>query len=162
MASLDDRWPQCFFPFLCTRLIAISVAHSVHYMIVCRCLLNAFAWALHDFHLSPVDKAAACLISSSAGDTAGKGRSKKSSNKWAHGYHLVKGQSGHDMEDYHVAEHRYERGHELGLYAIFDGHLGDSVPSYLKGNLFTNILKEVSDAPDSLIQPFLLVQTACR
>ncbi|CAA6662392.1 unnamed protein product [Spirodela intermedia] len=71
-----------------------------------------------------------------------KGRSKKSSNKWAHGYHLVKGQSGHDMEDYHVAEHRYERGHELGLYAIFDGHLGDSVPSYLKGNLFTNILKE--------------------
>uniref|UniRef100_A0A1D1ZBZ8 protein-serine/threonine phosphatase n=1 Tax=Anthurium amnicola TaxID=1678845 RepID=A0A1D1ZBZ8_9ARAE len=87
-------------------------------------------------------KSAACLNSASAKGTAGKGRSKLSSNKWAHGYHLVKGKSGHDMEDYHVAEHRYERGHELGLYAIFDGHLGDSVPSYLKDNLFTNILRE--------------------
>ncbi|MQM16802.1 hypothetical protein Taro_049763 [Colocasia esculenta] len=83
-----------------------------------------------------------CLNSTSGKNNAGKGRSKMSSNKWAHGYHLVKGQSGHDMEDYHVAEHRYEKGHELGLYAIFDGHLGNSVPSYLKEHLFTNILKE--------------------
>ena len=94
-----------------------------------------------------VEKKAACLMapsSSSAEEgSAGRGRSKKSSNKWAHGYHLVKGKSGHDMEDYHVAEHRYDRGHELGLYAIFDGHLGDSVPGYLKANLFTNILEEV-------------------
>lgn len=47
------------------------------------------------------------------------------------------------MEDYHVAEYRKSRGHVLGLFAIFDGHLGDRVPSYLKDNLFNNILEEV-------------------
>ncbi|XP_020102892.1 probable protein phosphatase 2C 44 [Ananas comosus] len=85
-------------------------------------------------------KSAACLNSSSS--DAGKGRSKLSSNKVAHGFHLVEGKAGHDMEDYHVAEYRYENNCELGLFAIFDGHLGDSVPSYLKDNLFNNILKE--------------------
>ena len=65
----------------------------------------------------------------------------------SHGFHLVEGQSGHDMEDYHVAEYRTIQGHELGLFAIFDGHLGDCVPSYLKDNLFNNILGEVSLAP---------------
>ena len=87
-------------------------------------------------------QSAACLNSSSA-DT-GKGRSKLSSNKIKHGFHLVEGKSGHDMEDYHVAEYKYEKNHELGLFAIFDGHLGDKVPSYLKANLFSNIIKEVS------------------
>lgn len=67
-----------------------------------------------------------------------------SSNKVTHGFHLVEGRSGHDMEDYHVAEYRYENDHELGLFAIYDGHLGDSVASYLKANLFNNILREVS------------------
>nr|XP_010913809.1 probable protein phosphatase 2C 44 [Elaeis guineensis] len=85
-------------------------------------------------------KSAACLHSSSA-DT-GKGRSKMSSNKVTHGFNLVEGKSGHEMEDYHVAEYRCENGHELGLFAIFDGHLGDGVPSYLKHNLFNNILRE--------------------
>ncbi|KAF0930628.1 hypothetical protein E2562_033824 [Oryza meyeriana var. granulata] len=85
-------------------------------------------------------RSATCLNSSST-DT-GKGRSKQSSNKVTHGFHLVEGKSGHDMEDYHVAEYKYEKNHELGLFAIFDGHLGDSVPSYLKANLFCNILKE--------------------
>lgn len=85
-------------------------------------------------------KSAACLNSSSR--DSGKGRSKSSSNKVAHGYSLVEGRSGHDMEDYLVAEYRFEKNHELGLFAIFDGHLGDSVPNYLKGNLFNNILKE--------------------
>nr|CAB3485711.1 unnamed protein product [Digitaria exilis] len=68
-------------------------------------------------------RSAACLNSSST-DT-GKGRSKLSSNKVTHGFHLVEGKSGHDMEDYHVAEYKYEKNHELGLFAIFDGHLGD-------------------------------------
>lgn len=85
---------------------------------------------------------AACLNSSST-DT-GKGRSKLSTNKVTHGFHLVEGKSGHDMEDYHVAEYKYVKNHELGLFAIFDGHLGDKVPSYLKANLFSNIMKEVS------------------
>ena len=84
---------------------------------------------------------ATCLHSSST-DT-GKGRSKQSSNKVTHGFHLVEGKSGHDMEDYHVAEYKCEKNHELGLFAIFDGHLGDRVPSYLRANLFCNILKEV-------------------
>lgn len=47
------------------------------------------------------------------------------------------------MEDYHVAKFAVLKGHELGLFAIFDGHLGDSVPSYLQKHLFANILKEV-------------------
>lgn len=55
----------------------------------------------------------------------------------------MKGQSGHDMEDYHVAEYRKKRDHVLGLFAIYDGHLGDRVPTYLKDNLFDNILREV-------------------
>jgi hypothetical protein len=62
----------------------------------------------------------------------------------AHGFHLVEGKSGHDMEDYHVAEYRKKNNHVLGLFAIFDGHLGDRVPSYLRDNLFKNILDEVS------------------
>lgn len=78
----------------------------------------------------------------------GKGKIKFKSptctRKVSHGFHLVEGQSGHDMEDYHVAEYRREKGHMLGLFAIFDGHLGDRVPSYLKDNLFDNILEEVS------------------
>lgn len=85
---------------------------------------------------------ASCLKSSSA--DSGKGRSKSSTNKVAHGFHLVEGKSGHDMEDYHVAEYIRLKNHVLGLFAIFDGHLGDRVPSYLRDNLFNNILDEVS------------------
>jgi protein phosphatase 1L len=47
------------------------------------------------------------------------------------------------MEDYHVAGYKCEKNHDLGLFAIFDGHLGDRVPIYLRANLFCNILKEV-------------------
>lgn len=54
------------------------------------------------------------------------------------------------MEDYHVAEYKCEHGHELGLFAIFDGHLGDGVPSYLKDNLFKNIISEVKS---NLVHP---------
>lgn len=43
-----------------------------------------------------------------------------------------------------MAEYRKKKGHMLGLFAIFDGHLGYRVPSYLKDNLFNNILEEVS------------------
>ncbi|KAL2957664.1 hypothetical protein AAZX31_18G162200 [Glycine max] len=34
------------------------------------------------------------------------------------------------------------KGRELGLFDIYDGHLGDSVPAYLQKHLFSNILKE--------------------
>ncbi|KAH1107912.1 hypothetical protein J1N35_011680 [Gossypium stocksii] len=89
-------------------------------------------------------KNVACLKSSSSSDKGkgGKGKSKSSSNKVSHGFHLVEGQSGHKMEDYHVAEYRKRKNHTLGLFAIFDGHLGDRVPTYLKDNLFNNILEE--------------------
>ncbi|KAK6131723.1 hypothetical protein DH2020_034520 [Rehmannia glutinosa] len=91
-----------------------------------------------------VIKKVVCVDGSSP-DT-GKGKSKFTSssitNKVCHGFHLVEGQSGHDMEDYHVAEYRKKKGHVLGLFAIFDGHLGDRVPTYLKDNLFNNILEE--------------------
>jgi len=83
---------------------------------------------------------ATCLKSSSA--DSGKGTSKSSTNKVAHGFHLVEGKSGHDMEDYHVAEYKRKKNHVLGLFAIFDGHLGDRVPNYLRDNLFNNILDE--------------------
>ncbi|XP_071724617.1 probable protein phosphatase 2C 44 [Rutidosis leptorrhynchoides] len=94
----------------------------------------------------------ACLKSSSC--DSGKGRSKSSTHKLAHGFHLVEGQSGHDMEDYHFAEYRKKKNHVLGLFAIFDGHLGDRVPSYLKDNLFNNILEEPSfwKDPESAIK----------
>ncbi|KAK7861382.1 putative protein phosphatase 2c 58 [Quercus suber] len=71
-----------------------------------------------------------------------KGKSKSSTYKVSHGFHLVEGKSGHDMEDYHVAEYRKKKNHVLGLFAIFDGHLGDRVPSYLRDNLFNRILDE--------------------
>jgi len=74
--------------------------------------------------------------------STGKGKSQLSPNKVVHGFSLVKGKSTHPMEDYHVAEFRKVRGLELGLYAIFDGHLGENVASYLQKNLFRNILSE--------------------
>lgn len=87
-------------------------------------------------------KNATCLNSSPS--DSGKGGSKSSSIRVAHGFHLVQGKSGHDMEDYHVAEYRKRKNHVLGLFAIFDGHLGDRVPTYLKENLFNNIIEEPS------------------
>lgn len=75
--------------------------------------------------------------------SAGKGKSCQGSNRVTYGFSLVKGKASHPMEDYHVAKFAVLKGHELGLFAIFDGHLGDSVPSYLQKHLFANILKEV-------------------
>ncbi|KNA22160.1 hypothetical protein SOVF_036820 [Spinacia oleracea] len=72
--------------------------------------------------------------------TSGKGRSNQ--GQITFGYSLVKGKADHSMEDYHVAKFEMMQEHELGLFAIFDGHLGDAVPSYLQKNLFRNIFKE--------------------
>ena len=55
----------------------------------------------------------------------------------------MKGKSSHPMEDYLVAEFKKVGDHELGLFAIFDGHLGHDVPNYLRSHLFENILREV-------------------
>ncbi|WOL12482.1 putative protein phosphatase 2C 41 isoform X1 [Canna indica] len=72
----------------------------------------------------------------------GKGKSSQGRTKVTYGFSLVKGKTNHPMEDYHVAKFIHMRGQELGLFAIFDGHLGNSVPGYLQKHLFTNILNE--------------------
>jgi len=77
-----------------------------------------------------------------------------SGKKVKHGYHLVKGKSSHPMEDYVVAQFRKIDDSELGLFAIFDGHLGHDVPDYLQAHLFDNILKEVNTAYTSPFSHF--------
>ncbi|CAN7034742.1 hypothetical protein IGI04_032158 [Brassica rapa subsp. trilocularis] len=72
--------------------------------------------------------------------SSGKGRSDEGSIKY--GFSLVKGKANHPMEDYHVANFINIQDHELGLFAIYDGHMGDTVPAYLQKHLFSNILKE--------------------
>lgn len=47
------------------------------------------------------------------------------------------------MEDYLVSEFKKLGDNELSLFAIFDGHMGHDVASYLQAHLFDNILKEV-------------------
>ncbi|KAK4771183.1 hypothetical protein SAY87_031715 [Trapa incisa] len=47
------------------------------------------------------------------------------------------------MEDYVVAQFKQVGGNELGLFAIFDGHLGHEIPDYLRSHLFDNIINEV-------------------
>ncbi|XP_077224667.1 putative protein phosphatase 2C 9 [Tasmannia lanceolata] len=79
-------------------------------------------------------------VRSSAG--SGKGKSHHGPIKVTYGFSLVKGKANHPMEDYHVAKFVQIEGNELGLFAIYDGHLGDSVPAYLQKHLLSNILKE--------------------
>ena len=78
----------------------------------------------------------------SSGVDTGKGKSKMSKHI-THGFHCIKGKSNHDMEDYVVSEFKKKDDSELGLFAIFDGHLGHDVAKYLQNHLFDNILKEV-------------------
>ncbi|XP_022738255.1 probable protein phosphatase 2C 58 isoform X2 [Durio zibethinus] len=80
------------------------------------------------------------VLFSSGADT-GKGKSKMSKHIM-HGFHCMKGKSNHDMEDYVVSEFKKKDDSELGLFAIFDGHLGHDVAKYLQNHLFDNILKE--------------------
>ncbi|XP_020586773.1 probable protein phosphatase 2C 9 isoform X2 [Phalaenopsis equestris] len=72
----------------------------------------------------------------------GNGKCSQGRVRVSYGFSLVKGKANHPMEDYHVAKFVQIKGHELGLFAIFDGHLGDKVPLYLQKHLFNNILKE--------------------
>ncbi|XP_050208163.1 probable protein phosphatase 2C 58 isoform X2 [Mercurialis annua] len=58
------------------------------------------------------------------------------------GYHMVKGKSHHPMEDYVVSGFKQVNNNELGLFAIFDGHLGHDVANYLQNHLFDNILTQ--------------------
>ncbi|KAK8613323.1 hypothetical protein V6N13_101088 [Hibiscus sabdariffa] len=76
-----------------------------------------------------------------SGADTGKGKSKMSKHI-THGFHCLKGKSNHDMEDYVVSEFKKKDDSELGLFGIFDGHLGHDVAKYLQGHLFDNILKQ--------------------
>ncbi|XP_028753190.1 probable protein phosphatase 2C 9 isoform X2 [Neltuma alba] len=80
------------------------------------------------------------VVGGRSSSSSGKGRSHQ--NQVKYGFSLVKGKANHPMEDYHVAKFVQARGQELGLFAIYDGHLGDSVPAYLQKNLFSNILND--------------------
>ncbi|XP_041017505.1 probable protein phosphatase 2C 10 isoform X1 [Juglans microcarpa x Juglans regia] len=80
------------------------------------------------------------LVGVRSSSSSGKGRSHDGVIKY--GFSLVKGKANHPMEDYHVAKFMQIKRHELGLFAIYDGHLGDTIPAYLQKNLFSNILKE--------------------
>ncbi|XP_050217083.1 probable protein phosphatase 2C 39 [Mercurialis annua] len=93
----------------------------------------------------------------SSSPDSGKGKSKMSKHV-THGYHLVKGRSHHPMEDYMVAEFKEVGDNELGLFAIFDGHLSQAIPDYLRSNLFDNILKE----PDFWTEPENAMRRAYR
>ncbi|KAG6471559.1 hypothetical protein ZIOFF_069003 [Zingiber officinale] len=74
--------------------------------------------------------------------TVGKGKNSKGQTRISYGFSLLKGSADHPIEDYHVAKFICMRDQELGLFAVFDGHLGDSVPAYLQKHLFANILEE--------------------
>ncbi|THU66941.1 hypothetical protein C4D60_Mb05t19470 [Musa balbisiana] len=74
--------------------------------------------------------------------TVGKGRNSQGRIRVSYGFSLLKGAAAHPIEDYHVAKFIHIRGQELGLFAVFDGHLGDSVPAYLEKHLFANIINE--------------------
>lgn len=80
------------------------------------------------------------FVGGESSSSSGKGRSHEGNIKY--GFSLVKGKADHPMEDYHVAKFVQVEEHELGLFAIYDGHLGHEVPSYLQKHLFANILKE--------------------
>ncbi|KAJ4841141.1 hypothetical protein Tsubulata_006434 [Turnera subulata] len=88
---------------------------------------------------------------------SGKGKSKLTKNI-THGYHLVKGKSNHPMEDYFVAEFKQFDDNELGLFAIYDGHLSHIIPDYLRSHLFDNILKE----PNFWTEPEVAMRKAYR
>ncbi|KAL8521113.1 hypothetical protein ACS0TY_011599 [Phlomoides rotata] len=83
-----------------------------------------------------------CCFSNSQRSSGGSGKGRSHQGAVKYGFNLVKGKASHPMEDYHVAKFVQFQGRELGLFAIYDGHLGDNVPAYLQKNLFSNILKE--------------------
>ncbi|XP_060187382.1 probable protein phosphatase 2C 39 isoform X1 [Lycium barbarum] len=92
----------------------------------------------------------------SSSDT-GRGKSKMSKHI-THGYHMVEGKSHHAMEDYVFAQFKQVDDNELGLFAIFDGHLSHEIPDYLRSHLFNTILNE----PNFWAEPASAIKRAYR
>ncbi|KAJ8532363.1 hypothetical protein K7X08_012286 [Anisodus acutangulus] len=92
----------------------------------------------------------------SSSDT-GRGKSKMSKHI-THGYHMVEGKSHHTMEDYVFAQFKQVDDNELGLFAIFDGHLSHEIPDYLRSHIFNNILNE----PNFWAEPESAIKRAYR
>ncbi|KAI5070283.1 hypothetical protein GOP47_0014626 [Adiantum capillus-veneris] len=72
------------------------------------------------------------------------GRRKKSGHDFRHGLFVSKGKCNHPMEDFAVSETRRIDGNRVGLFAIYDGHVGHEVAEYLQANLLNNILNQPS------------------
>lgn len=53
-----------------------------------------------------------------------------------------------------VAKFKKVKDSELGLFAIFDGHLGHDVADYLQSHLFDNIINEVTLVPFIFVTHF--------
>ncbi|VFR01598.1 unnamed protein product [Cuscuta campestris] len=86
-------------------------------------------------------KEKACFYTSTVG-SPDTGKGKSTSKRITHGFHLVKGKANHAMEDYVVSMFKQVDDNDLGLFAIFDGHMGHDVANYLHLHLFDNILKQ--------------------
>lgn len=97
----------------------------------------------------------------SAASDSGKGKSKMSKHI-THGFYLVKGKAFHAMEDYAVAQFKQVGDNELGLFAIFDGHLSHEIPDYLRSHLFDNIINEVLFHLCFALIHILIVETCFR
>ncbi|KAL0334475.1 UNVERIFIED_CONTAM: putative protein phosphatase 2C 10, partial [Sesamum angustifolium] len=108
-------------------------------MLFMSCVLTASS---SDCFFSNAIKILLFLQHSGGRPSVGSGKGSSSRGHVKYGFGLVKGKANHPMEDYHVAKFVQFQGHELGLFAIFDGHLGDTVPAYLQKHLFRNILNE--------------------
>ena len=60
-----------------------------------------------------------------------------------HGSFVSKGKSNRPMEDFVVLETKRVNDHDVGMFAVYDGHLGHEVARYLQSNLLGNILDQV-------------------
>lgn len=60
-----------------------------------------------------------------------------------------------------MADTKTVEGHNLGLYAIFDGHSGRDVADYLQNHLFDYILSQVSNKNQSVNSPLLNFSQNC-
>ncbi|XP_024529217.1 probable protein phosphatase 2C 58 isoform X7 [Selaginella moellendorffii] len=104
------------------------------------------------FKLNDLHKMAPRVFSFNSSRETGKGESFHV----MHGFSKIKGKARHPMEDVLVSLYKEFKGHKLGLFAVYDGHLGRDVADYLEENLFDTIL----DEPDLFCNPKTALENA--